>query len=166
MGKRVSLKIQYQITRFGAADRLLVARDVSRIMRLEQTRQDFVANASHELRTPLTLILNPLEIVLKALPDDAHLEVALKNAHRMLQLVNQLLDFQKLQAGKKKIRMMRVNLVDFIVNCVDYFKSACEGKGIDFKVDVLDQPLAQAVRNNIALTIRGEPDALEKRLIA
>ena len=74
--------------------------------------------------------------------------------------VSQVLVFSIL--GKKKIRMMRVNLIDFVVNCVDYFKSACEGKGIDFRVNVLDQPLAEAVRNNVSLNIRGEPDALEK----
>lgn len=56
--------LQYQINRFGEGDRLLIARDVTRLMKLEQTRQDFVANASHELRTPLTVIRGYLETFL------------------------------------------------------------------------------------------------------
>ncbi|WP_428034703.1 phosphate regulon sensor histidine kinase PhoR [Amphritea sp.] len=56
--------LEYRITRFGAGDRILVARDITRLKQLEQTRQDFVANASHELRTPLTVIRGYLETFL------------------------------------------------------------------------------------------------------
>ncbi|KDE38800.1 Phosphate regulon sensor protein PhoR (SphS) [Nitrincola lacisaponensis] len=53
--------LQYHITHFGQGDRLLVARDITRLKKLEQTRQSFVSNASHELRTPLTVIRGYLE---------------------------------------------------------------------------------------------------------
>lgn len=53
--------LQYHITQFGQGDRLLVARDISRLKKLEQTRQSFVSNASHELRTPLTVIRGYIE---------------------------------------------------------------------------------------------------------
>lgn len=56
--------LEYRITRFGADNRILVARDITRLKQLEQTRQDFVANASHELRTPLTVIRGYLETFL------------------------------------------------------------------------------------------------------
>ncbi len=55
------ITLQYHITLFGQGDRLLVARDISRLKKLEQTRQSFVSNASHELRTPLTVIRGYLE---------------------------------------------------------------------------------------------------------
>jgi len=58
------IRLQYQISSFGNNDRLLVVRDITRLIRLEQTRQDFVANASHELRTPLTVIRGYLETFL------------------------------------------------------------------------------------------------------
>ncbi|MEO0443721.1 MAG: phosphate regulon sensor histidine kinase PhoR, partial [Pseudomonadota bacterium] len=55
------LQLEFQITRFGAGEGLLVVRDISRIYKLEQMRKDFVANVSHELRTPLTVIRGYLE---------------------------------------------------------------------------------------------------------
>lgn len=57
--------LEYRLTRFGVGDRILVARDITRLKQLEQTRQDFVANASHELRTPLTVIRGYLETFLE-----------------------------------------------------------------------------------------------------
>ncbi|WP_151670953.1 phosphate regulon sensor histidine kinase PhoR [Nitrincola schmidtii] len=53
--------LQYHITQFGEGDRLVVARDISRLKKLEQTRQSFVSNASHELRTPLTVLRGYIE---------------------------------------------------------------------------------------------------------
>ena len=58
-----------------------------------RSKSEFLANMSHELRTPLTLILNPLEEAVKEQQDDKRLDVALRNARRLLRLVNQLLDF-------------------------------------------------------------------------
>jgi two-component system phosphate regulon sensor histidine kinase PhoR len=53
---RLDIRLQIEITGFGAGDRLLFARDVTKVLRLEEMRRDFVANVSHELRTPLTVI--------------------------------------------------------------------------------------------------------------
>lgn len=96
------VKIQYHITRFGDADRLLVARDVSRLIRLEQTRQDFVANASHELRTPLTVIRGYLETFLdQELPKPLIRGLASmqQQARRMENLVSDLLLLSRLEAS-------------------------------------------------------------------
>lgn len=56
-----SVWLQYAITRYGAGERLMVVRDVTRLHNLEQMRKDFVANVSHELRTPLTVVVGYLE---------------------------------------------------------------------------------------------------------
>ncbi|WP_286240596.1 phosphate regulon sensor histidine kinase PhoR [Neptuniibacter halophilus] len=96
------IQIQYQITRFGDGDRLLVARDVSRLIRLEQTRQDFVANASHELRTPLTVIRGYLETFLdQELPRPLlrGLGSMQQQARRMENLVSDLLLLSRLEAS-------------------------------------------------------------------
>ena len=58
---RDDLILQFQITLYGDNERLLMARDISRLHRLEQMRRDFVANVSHELRTPLTVLAGYLE---------------------------------------------------------------------------------------------------------
>ena len=97
-----NIHIQYQITRFGDGDRLLVARDVSQIIRLEQTRQDFVANASHELRTPLTVVRGYLETFLdQELPKPLKrgLSSMQQQARRMENLVSDLLLLSRLEAN-------------------------------------------------------------------
>ena len=93
--------LQYQITEFGFGDRLLVARDVTQLVRLEHTRQDFVANASHELRTPLTVIRGYLETFLdQELPKPLQRAMTQMQAQasRMESLVTDLLLLSRLEA--------------------------------------------------------------------
>ena len=95
--------LQYQITEFGFGDRLLVARDVTQLVRLEHTRQDFVANASHELRTPLTVIRGYLETFLdQELPKPLTRAMAQMQvqASRMESLVTDLLLLSRLEASQ------------------------------------------------------------------
>ena len=99
-----------------------------RLQDLDRKRTAFFQGISHELRTPLTLILNPLDLLVESQQEDKYFNMVRMNAYRMLKLVNQLLDYQKVQAGKKKLHIVRVNLVDFLVNSVDYFKTACEAR--------------------------------------
>lgn len=97
------LVLQYHITEFGISDRLLVARDITRLVRLEQTRQDFVANASHELRTPLTVIRGYLETFLdQELPKPMNRALTQMQiqATRMESLVADLLLLSRLEASQ------------------------------------------------------------------
>ena len=94
--------LEYRITRFGAGDRILVARDITRLKQLEQTRQDFVANASHELRTPLTVIRGYLETFLdQELPRPLQrgLNQMANQSKRMENLVSDLLLLSRLEAS-------------------------------------------------------------------
>ncbi len=94
--------LEYRITRFGADDRILVARDITRIKQLEQTRQDFVANASHELRTPLTVIRGYLETFLDQdlpRPLQRGLSQMENQSKRMENLVSDLLLLSRLEAS-------------------------------------------------------------------
>jgi two-component system phosphate regulon sensor histidine kinase PhoR len=96
------LHLQYQITSFGEGDRLLVARDITRLVRLEQTRQDFVANASHELRTPLTVIRGYVETFMdQDLPRPLARAMGQMQAQakRMESLVNDLLLLSRLESS-------------------------------------------------------------------
>src|SRR5690606_8054194 len=78
----------------------LVARDVSKMLRLEQMRQDFVANVSHELRTPLTVVHGYLDMLDPTdFPDWAPiLSEMQKQSQRMTQLVEDLLTLSRLEA--------------------------------------------------------------------
>ncbi|MFI0473182.1 phosphate regulon sensor histidine kinase PhoR [Halomonas sp. HMF6819] len=100
--------LEYQITLYGDDERLLMARDITRLHRLEQMRQDFVANVSHELRTPLTVLSGYLETysdLSDQLPPRLGRSVAQMQAQtlRMQNLVDDLLLLSRLeidQGGK------------------------------------------------------------------
>ncbi len=96
----------------------------------------FFTDISHELRTPLTLISGPLEYVLQnfALPPDAReqLQVVERNTGRMLRLINQILDFRKIQNRKMKMRVQYVEVVGFTRKIMENFDSLAEEHHIDF----------------------------------
>jgi len=126
---------------------------------IDQQKTAFFQNMSHELRTPLTLILNPLESATQRLPGDQEIAVATKNSRRLLRLVNQLLDFQKLEAGKQELKLAPLDLNRFTYVCGDYFHSACSTKRIEFSVHREGKRL---VKDGEPIWMMGEVDALEK----
>ena len=94
---------QVEISSFGAGDRLILVRDITRFVQIEQTRQDFVGNVSHELRTPLTVITGYLETMLDNADQLAPaylkpLQQMSQQAQRMENLVRDLLWLSKIEA--------------------------------------------------------------------
>lgn len=95
----------------------------------------FFTNISHELRTPLTLIVGPIEKILqKQLSQEIQEDLMLvkENANRMLKLVNQLLDFRKVQNQKMKLKVSEVDLSVFIPIVMNNFKELSIRHNIDF----------------------------------
>lgn len=96
----------------------------------------FFTNISHELRTPLTLIAGPVEHILKTidLPAEAkeQLQLVEKNTDRMLRLVNQILDFRKIQNKKMKMKVQRIELDTFIRGIMTNFEALADEHHIDF----------------------------------
>lgn len=96
-------RLQYQLTRFGQGERLLVLRDFTRIYRLEQMRKDFVANVSHELRTPLTVIRGYVETMAMSPNLSPMWEKALhqmeEQGQRMTALINDLITLSQLETS-------------------------------------------------------------------
>ncbi len=127
----------------------------TKLVELDRQKTHFFQNVSHELRTPLTLILNPLDELTReaAYSRDPRIDVAIKNARRLLRLVNQLLDFQKLAAGKKEWHLAPIDAAAFARSCSEYFAPACKAQGVAFEVRADDGD---------ALVVRAEADALEK----
>ena len=99
----------------------------------------FFTDISHELRTPLTLIAGPVEHVLQhsQLPDDARhqLEVVGRNTNRMLRLINQILDFRKIQNKKMKLQVQRIEVVEFAHRLMGNYQGVAEERGIDFRLE-------------------------------
>lgn len=92
---------------------------------LDKLKSDFMTNISHELRTPLTLIMGPLDIILKDAESPfvsqykTELQRIQRNAARLYVLVNQLLDFSKVEAGKYEFHETTVDLNDLISQIID-----------------------------------------------
>ncbi len=109
---------------------------VSMEQQMTDMKLRFFTDISHELRTPLTLIAGPVECVLQnpQIPPTAReqLQIVERNTSRMLRLVNQILDFRKIQNKKMKMKVQRVNIVSFIQRIMENFDSAAEEHQIDF----------------------------------
>ncbi|MFL5745914.1 MAG: two-component regulator propeller domain-containing protein, partial [Niastella sp.] len=106
--------------------------------KLAALKMHFFTNVSHELRTPLTLIVNPLEQVAKKgglSPEmSGYIEVARKNASRMVRFINQLLDLRKVQSEKATLRISRLEVVTFVKKIVEHFTEAAQSKRITLEV--------------------------------
>jgi signal transduction histidine kinase/CheY-like chemotaxis protein/AraC-like DNA-binding protein len=105
-----------------------------KLQEVNALKTTFFTNVSHEFRTPLTLILGPLEDKLAATPPD-HADTRTfrmmhRNANRLLQLVNQLLDVSKLEAGGMQLEVGRGDLLAYLDTLVHSFDSLAHGRGI------------------------------------
>jgi len=110
----------------------------------EQARADteaklrFFTNFSHELRTPLTLIMGPVEELLSNSSDLSgaqrqDLALVQRNTQRLLQLVNQLLDFRKIEVGKMAVRATESDLVAFVRELVEAFEKPAQLRGVQLR---------------------------------
>lgn len=111
-----------------------------RLSELDKAKTDFFNNVSHEFRTPLTLILGPLEAILA---DNGELRPALRerleliydNATRLLKLVNMLLDFTRIEAGRTTASFSPTDLASFTRELAGIFESTITKAGVSLKID-------------------------------
>ncbi|MCK4345541.1 MAG: tetratricopeptide repeat protein [Bacteroidales bacterium] len=125
---------------------------------MDQLKSRLFSNISHEFRTPLTLILGPIEEMLSAEKDKKPTRKAVKmmrrNANRLLNLVNQMLNLSKLDAGSLKLELVEKDIVRFLRVSILSFASLAEKKKINFIHKFPDEKL----------TTWYDPDKLEKIL--
>src|SRR6185312_3474312 len=112
---------------------------------LDRAKTAFFSNVSHEFRTPLTLLLGPLEELLgrteKIAPElRPALEVAHRNALRLLKLVNTLLEFSRIEAGRVEATYEPTNLATFTTELASSFRSAAERGGVSLVTDCPAMP--------------------------
>lgn len=126
------------------------------LLEQEQTEMKtrFFTDISHEIRTPLTMIVSPIENILDNKNTNSEirsqLQLVLRNTNRMLNMVNQILDFRKIQ--KKKLQIREVAIGEYIENLCDTSFKLAENSKICIKVN-----------NNIgADKIWADPDSIEK----
>lgn len=103
-----------------------------------EARINFFTNISHEIRTPLTLIIGPLDEMLQHSrmqgSDRQQLSLVRRNANRLLHLVNQLMDFRKLEFNKMQVKASENDLVSFCHEIVEIFQQIARKRGIDCRL--------------------------------
>jgi signal transduction histidine kinase/ligand-binding sensor domain-containing protein/DNA-binding response OmpR family regulator len=110
-------------------------REAERAHALEQLKTKFFTNVSHEFRTPLSLIIAPLDKIIKNATDEEQkkqLNLVQRNAKRLLNLVNQLLDFRKMEVQEVKLHPAIGDIVRFTEDVSHSFMDIAEKKGIQF----------------------------------
>ncbi len=113
---------------------------------IDRAKTVFFSNVSHEFRTPLTLMLGPLEEVLYdtsrvlADYDRERLDAAHRNGLRLIKLVNSLLDFARIEAGRAQATYLPTDLATYTAELASMFRSAVERAGLELVVDCPPQP--------------------------
>jgi signal transduction histidine kinase/ligand-binding sensor domain-containing protein/DNA-binding response OmpR family regulator len=136
------------------------AAHAERFRELDRARSRFFANVSHEFRTPLTLTLGPLDDLQAgfhgplAPPVTAQVELARRNAGRVLELIEQLLEVSRLEVGSTPLRARRVELRTFVARLGEAFEPLAERRSVTLAIEVPQEPL----------TVFADPAHLERIL--
>lgn len=112
-------------------------RERQKTRELELMKIKFITNVSHEFRTPLTLIVTPIESLMKQAVQSVSVEMSQlklmhRNARRLLNLVNQLLDFRRLEVQEIRLNASEGDLVKFVKDSAGSFSDLWEKNNIDF----------------------------------
>ncbi len=124
-------------------------RRAEELAQIDRAKTAFFSNVSHEFRTPLTLILGPLDDALADADEvlgpvqRGRIGVTHRNSLRLLKLVNSLLDFSRIEAGRVQANYAPLDLARLTADLTGVFESAMQKGGLEYRVDL--QPLAQPV---------------------
>ncbi|WED42765.1 MHYT domain-containing protein [Legionella cardiaca] len=144
---------------------LTVIHDVTELKRTEKLKKEFVSIVSHELRTPLTSIRGSLGLLVSGVmgnfTDKAKklLEIANNNSERLLLLINDILDIEKIEAGKMEFQLVETDLQSLVKEAIESNKMYAEKYGVEiklidseelFKVKVDPDRLIQVLNNLIS----------------
>ena len=116
------------------------ARDVTGRHEMEKLKREFISTVSHELRTPLTSIHGALGLMasgkLGALPEKPQrmLDIAVKNTDRLVRLVNEILDIDRMESGSVKMEMRTLELSELLAQAADVMRSMADGAGVRLKL--------------------------------
>jgi signal transduction histidine kinase/ligand-binding sensor domain-containing protein/DNA-binding response OmpR family regulator len=109
--------------------------EIQKLQEMDTLKMQFFSNVSHEFRTPITLIAGPVENIINTTKDKLlkqQLSLVSRNANRLLRLINQLMDFRKLEKNKLELSVSKNDIVHFIKNITDAFKQDLKQKNINF----------------------------------
>lgn len=126
----------------GLVGRLFTFQDVTELAKLDRLKSEFVNTVSHELRTPLTSIMGYLSLVMNEQvgtlepQQKEFLSVVKRNTDRLSNLINDLLDVQRIEAGRMPLQCRPVQLAEVVTHVAETFRVQAEAKGLAYKVEV------------------------------
>jgi signal transduction histidine kinase/ligand-binding sensor domain-containing protein/DNA-binding response OmpR family regulator len=134
------IKRRFAVEKEKQEARLLIEherQEVKRMQELDQLKTKFLTNVSHEFRTPLSLIMAPVDKMLTRADEEQKQQLTMitKNARRLLNMVNQLLDFRKMEVQELKLHCTPGDILKFISDISLSFADIAEEKEIDFVFD-------------------------------
>jgi signal transduction histidine kinase len=157
--------LRYNYIVLGALSALMVGgiwltyRNVSREMNLARVKSDFVANVSHELRTPLALIrlyAETLELGRLTAKEkyQEYFRIIREESERLTALINNILDFSRIEAGRKEYEFKETNLADLVRSTLDSYRFQIEQNGFSFEENISgDIPPVSVDREAIARSL-------------
>src|ERR1700730_3189353 len=144
---------------FMVAGIFLTYRNVSREMNLARQKSDFVANVSHELRTPLALIrlyAETLELGRLTAKEkyQEYFRIIREESERLTALINNILDFSRIDAGRKEYEFQETNLAELVHSTLDSYRFQIQQNGFDFEENISpDIPPVNVDREAIARSL-------------
>jgi len=138
----------------------LIVRSLNAELKLARQKTDFVSNVSHELKTPLTSIRMFSELLAEGRVTDAakqhsYLNIITAEAARLTRLINNVLDFSRLESGEKKYHFQPCDLTDLVRQTVATFRPHLESSGFKLECELPDAPVP----------VRGDADALAQVVV-
>src|SRR5262249_30560832 len=133
-------------------------RNVSRELALAKLKSDFVSNVSHELRTPLALIrlyAETLELgrISNTGKQQEYYEIIRKESERLTSLINNILDFSRIESGKKEYTFRETNVADLVRTTLESYRFEIEQNGFKFEQKIEDVPPLWVDREAIARSL-------------
>ncbi len=153
-----SFPAEYALTPIRAQGRfpgsVLSFRDISQRYALDRMKDEFISTVSHELRTPLTSIRGALGLLSSGILGEANekatnlLRIALTNSDRLVRLINDILDLERIQSGREPLAFRGVQLADVVKQAIEDMQPMADAAGV------------QLIHDSTKVEISGEPDRL------
>jgi signal transduction histidine kinase len=136
----------------------LTYRNVNKELALARLKSDFVSNVSHELRTPLSLIrlyAETLELGRLTNPEKRHeyYSIIRKESERLTALINNILDFSRIEAGRKEYEFRETDMGELVRNTLESYRYQIEQHGFTFEENIHDVPPIRVDREAIARSL-------------
>ncbi|HEY7352729.1 MAG TPA: HAMP domain-containing sensor histidine kinase [Terriglobales bacterium] len=136
----------------------LTYRNVNKEMALARLKSDFVSNVSHELRTPLALIrlyAETLELGRLTNPDkrEEYYSIIRKESERLTALINNILDFSRIEAGRKEYEFRETDMRELVRNTLESYRYQIEQHGFTFEENIGEVPFLKVDREAMARSL-------------